>query len=145
MEAEGGGWCVLLLHRECNYYSCPCHKSPILIARKPTLFPPLAVSNFVDLSGVGRSEGTLFYKLLQRLADKMTGPKEIPIKFLSLARNNLARAPYSTLNLIGHTLEYLSLAGNNFSVLNASIIKGMCPCVRMNGVGIELLSNLWFN
>lgn len=73
---------------------------------------------------MGRSEGTLFYKLVTRLNEKRNGPQYIPIKFLSLARNNLERAPYSTLNLIGNTLEYLSMAGNDFGMLNASIIKG---------------------
>lgn len=83
------------------------------------------MGNFIDLSGLARSEGTLFDKLLKRLYEKRTGTKYIPIKFLSMARNNLGRVPYSSLNLIGNTLEYLSLAGNNFGVLNASIIKGM--------------------
>lgn len=96
-----------------------------LLLPRPLLLP---VSNFIDLSGIARSEGTVFYKLLQRLADKRAG-QYIPIKFLSLARNDLARAPYSSLNLISTTLEYLSLAGNNFGVLNGSIIKGMWePC-----------------
>lgn len=84
---------------------------------------PRPVSNFIDLSGIARSEGTLFYKLMQRLAEKRDVTTYIPIKFLSLARNNLARAPYSSLNLIGTSLEYLSLAGNNFGLLNASSIK----------------------
>ena len=89
------------------------------------------------MSGLGRSEGTLFYKLLQRLTEKRS------IKFMSLARNNLDRAPYSSLSLINNTLEYLSLAGNNFGLLNASIIKGTwSPGPLELGLGIELLSNV---
>ena len=95
------------------------------------------MSNFIDMSGLGRSEGTLFYKLLQRLTEKRS------IKFMSLARNNLDRAPYSSLSLINNTLEYLSLAGNNFGLLNASIIKGTwSPGPLELGLGIELLSNV---
>lgn len=82
----------------------------------------LLVSNFVDLSGSCRSEGTVFDKLLKRLYERRTGTTYIPIKFLSLARNNLARAPYSSLSLLSTSLEYLSLAGNNF---HSNVIKGM--------------------
>lgn len=81
-----------------------------------------AVSNFVDLSGISRSEGTVFDKLLQRLYERRT--TYIPIKFLSLARNSLSRAPYSSLYLVGSTLEYLSMAGNNFSILSSTTIRG---------------------
>lgn len=84
----------------------------------------VAVSNFIDMSGLGRNEVSLFYKLLQRLNEKRSTTTDIPIKFLSLARNSLDRAPYSSLNLIGKTLEYLSLAGNNFAMLNETTLKG---------------------
>lgn len=84
--------------------------------------PP--VSKFVDLSGSSRSDGTVFEKVLQRLYERRSANTDVPIKFLSLARNNLTRAPYSSLTLINASLEYLSLAGNNFGLFSSSVIKG---------------------
>lgn len=66
----------------------------------------------------------MFDKLFQRFYERRQTQTYVPIKFLSLARNNLNQAPYGSLSMINATLEYLSLAGNNFSVLNSTLIKG---------------------
>lgn len=80
----------------------------------------------MDLSGNPWSGGTgsFFDHLFQRFYERRQTKTYVPIKFLSLARNNLNQAPYASLSIINDTLEYLSLAGNNFSILNSSLIKG---------------------
>lgn len=47
---------------------------------------------------------------------------------MSIANNGLATLPYDTLNMVSISLQYLSLANNNFNLLFADHNKTFREC-----------------
>ncbi|KAG5678635.1 hypothetical protein PVAND_008291 [Polypedilum vanderplanki] len=96
-----------ILARSEFYLSWWVHENGSL--RLPS-FNRLNTSGILDLSLQFDSETTLFNHVLNFTSDN---PHEV-IRFMSVASNKLDQIPASVLNLTSATIQYLSLAGNNF-------------------------------
>lgn len=54
------------------------------------------------------------YRFATRMKNKLS-----EIRFLSAANNNLNKIPISLLRVVNSSVEYVSLFGNNFYILNS--------------------------